>query len=76
MRACHMKDVIKEEHTIHRLDAAGHPEDAAVVVAILRGDAEPAGAAARNGQRPSLDERILGIGGEGRCSQGNESECD
>ena len=53
-----------------------HPEDAAVVVAILRGDAEPAGSAARNGQRPSPNERIFGIGGEGRCSQGSESECD
>ena len=73
--ASHVERIIEDEHAVHRLDAARDPQDTPVVVALLRRDAEPAGAAAGNGQRPSADKPVVGISGSGGSGQRSQREC-
>src|SRR4029077_12460595 len=65
-----------DEHAVHGLHTAGDPEDAAVVITVFRGDAEPASPAVRRGESPPPYEWVVGVGRQGRRGRDRQGDGD
>ena len=59
----------------HRFHAAAAPEDTGLQLAVHFFNAQPAGAAAGDGQCPMADIRVVGVGGKAAYGRGQHNDC-